>query len=424
MPMTGRAGPGRRAAALIGVLAAAVLLVSGVPGTAAADSVAAAKRDAERLRAELAELKERSGQAILRLEQSEHELGVAVARSSALTHELDAARAEAGGSDLQLQRRVSALYRAGGSLGVYASLLRARDPADFAARKVNVDKVVASDARLREVAVDGAGQVAVLEQQAREAAAEKVRATAAAEAHAAEVASLLKEQAIAIERADTRVRDLLEQERRAEQARQLARLIAEQEDAQRARAAEAAARAAALAAAVATSVGSDGGAGSSGVGSGPAGGSGLRGGAGVAIGSDAFLGRAGVCPVGPVHSFTDTWHAPRSGGRKHQGADVFAPYGAPAYAVADGVIERWGNGGLGGITLWLRDDLGNRYYYAHNVSNVAPPGSRVRAGQLIAYVGTTGNAATTPPHIHFEAHPAPGTGGARNPTPWLKALCG
>jgi murein DD-endopeptidase MepM/ murein hydrolase activator NlpD len=125
-----------------------------------------------------------------------------------------------------------------------------------------------------------------------------------------------------------------------------------------------------------------------------------------------------------VHSFTDTWHAPRSGGRKHQGTDVFAPYGSPAYAVVDGVVERWSTGGLGGIALWLRGDDGARYYYAHNVSNVAPPGSRVKAGQLVAYVGTTGNAATTPPHIHFEAHPPPGRSGARNPYPWLRSLCG
>ena len=137
----------------------------------------------------------------------------------------------------------------------------------------------------------------------------------------------------------------------------------------------------------------------------------------------AYVGPSGACPVGAVHSFTDTWHAPRSGGRQHQGTDVFAPYGSPAFAVVDGVIERWSNGGLGGIALWLRGDDGSRYYYAHNVSNVAKPGERVKAGQLIAYVGTTGNAATTPPHIHFESHP-PGGGGARNPYPWLRALCG
>jgi peptidoglycan LD-endopeptidase LytH len=128
-----------------------------------------------------------------------------------------------------------------------------------------------------------------------------------------------------------------------------------------------------------------------------------------------------ACPVGPVHSFTDTWHAPRSGGRQHKGTDIFTPHGAPAYAVVDGVIDKTGNGGLGGITLWLRADNGDRFYYAHNSANVARVGQRVRAGQLIAYVGKTGNAENTPPHIHFEAHP--GGGPAVNPYRWLSALC-
>jgi murein DD-endopeptidase MepM/ murein hydrolase activator NlpD len=145
--------------------------------------------------------------------------------------------------------------------------------------------------------------------------------------------------------------------------------------------------------------------------------------AGVFASTAPYIGSMGACPVGTVHSFTDTWGAPRSGGRRHQGTDVFAPYGSPAYAVVNGVIEKWSTGGLGGIALWLRGDDGSRYYYAHNAANVAQPGQRVRAGEFIAYVGTTGNAATTPPHIHFEAHPPQG-GGARNPYPWLAALCG
>jgi len=390
------------AQAVPGAATAAPVLSAG-PSTQTSGGVAAARRDADRLRAELADLQERSSAAIVALEHAEDELGSAIGRSAVLTRELDTARAAAGGSDRQLQRRVSALYRSGGSLGVYASLLQAENPADFAARKANVDKVVATDARLREVAVDGAGRIAALEEEARQVAAERIRVAGVAEAQAAEIADLLARQAVALEQADRTVRDLVEQERRAEAARELARLVAEQEAAQRARAAAQAASAAG-----ATSPGS----------------SGLRPGVGSdpASSNDPYLGPPGACPVGPVHSFTDTWHAPRSGGRKHQGTDVFAPYGSPAYAVLDGVIDKWGSGGLGGISLWLRADNGDRFYYAHNVSNVARVGERVRAGQLIAYVGTTGNAATTPPHIHFEAHP--GGAGARNPYPWLRALCG
>jgi peptidoglycan LD-endopeptidase LytH len=403
----------RRLASAGAVLLVAVLLGQGVPGLAAADSVAAAREDADRLRTELADLRDRSAAAIARLEQAEYEVGLAVGRSATLTTELDAAKDEAGGTDRQLSRRVSALYRSGGTLGMWASLLEARDPADFAARKINVDKVVASDARLRTEAQDGAGRVAVLEEEARQVTSDKIRATAVAEAQAAELGDLLARQQLALGRADAKVRQLVEEERRRAAAAELARLAAEQEAAARARAAALAAEQAAAQAAAPPGT------------PGAAVTSRLRPGVGSDPGrsTDVYIGPAGSCPLGPVHSFTDTWHAPRSGGRKHQGQDLFAPYGAPAYAVVDGVIERWSNGKLGGIALWLRGNDGTRYYYAHNVSNVAQPGARVRAGQLVAYVGTTGNAATTPPHIHFEAHP-PSAGGARNPYPWLRALCG
>ncbi|HWH28516.1 MAG TPA: peptidoglycan DD-metalloendopeptidase family protein [Mycobacteriales bacterium] len=400
-PSTHRRASLRRAASATAVLVASLVLAQGVPGAASAEpaGITQAKQDAAQLRTELADLQRRSAQAIVALEEAERELGTAVARSTTLGHELEAARAAAGGSDRQLQRRVSALYRAGGTLGVWASLLEARDPADFAARKANVDTVVATDAELRDRAVDGAGRVAALEEQAREATAATVRATGVAEARAAEIGDLLERQRVAIDRADDRVRALVEAERRAQAQRELEQLLAEMEAQQRARAAARAAAAAAGTSGLTPGAGSD-----------------------PAESNDPYVGPAGACPVGPVHSFTDTWNAPRSGGRKHQGTDVFAPYGAPAYAVVDGVVDKWGSGGLGGISLWIRGDNGDRYYYAHNVSNVAEVGERVTAGQLVAYVGTTGNAATTPPHIHFEAHPAGGS--ARNPYPWLRALCG
>lgn len=383
----------RRLLSLAAVLGVSLTLVQGVPGTASAESVAAARQEADRLAAELADLRDRSAEAIVRLEQAEDELGRAIGRSAVLTKELDAAHAAAGGSDRQLQRRVSALYRSGGTIGLWVSLLDASSPADYAARKANLDKVVATDAQLRNLAADSAGRIAELEEQAGDAASEQLRATAAAETHATEIADLMVAQQAALDRATQRVRDLVEQERRAAAAAAAAKLAAEQAAAQRA-------RAAALFAAGRTVIGSD-----------------------PSVSSDPYIGPAGACPVGPVHSFTDTWHAPRSGGRQHQGTDVFAPYGSPAYAVVDGVIERWSNGGLGGLAVWLRGNDGSRYYYAHNAANVAPAGSRVTAGQLIAYVGTSGNAATTPPHIHFEAHP-PQADGARNPYPWLAALCG
>ena len=98
----------RRWTPLVGVL---VLLVTGVPGPAQAETVQEARAEAARLSAHLADLRERSASAIHLLEEAEHELGVAVGRSATLAQQLDDARALAGGSDRQLSRRVSALYR-------------------------------------------------------------------------------------------------------------------------------------------------------------------------------------------------------------------------------------------------------------------------------------------------------------------------
>jgi peptidoglycan LD-endopeptidase LytH len=140
----------------------------------------------------------------------------------------------------------------------------------------------------------------------------------------------------------------------------------------------------------------------------------------AATGVTAANGRA--CPVGSNHSFIDSWGFARSGGRAHKGTDIMAPYGAPAYAIVSGTVTRTGNNGLGGIVLYLRGDNGDTYYYAHNAQNLVASGQRVSAGQEIAKVGATGNAAGGAPHIHFEVHP--GGGSAVNPYPLLRGLCG
>ena len=128
------------------------------------------------------------------------------------------------------------------------------------------------------------------------------------------------------------------------------------------------------------------------------------------------------CLVGPAHSFSSTWGAARSGGRRHKGSDVFAPYGSPVYAVTAGVITRTGSGGLGGITLYLRGDNGDEYYYAHNSANLVGSGRRVSAGEVIARVGDSGNARGRSPHVHFEVHP--GGAAAVDPYPFVKRVCG
>lgn len=130
-----------------------------------------------------------------------------------------------------------------------------------------------------------------------------------------------------------------------------------------------------------------------------------------------------VCPVNGAVAFTDTWGAPRSGGRTHEGVDIIAVRGTPAVAVEAGTVFRLGNGGLGGITLWLRGDGGDEYYYAHLdgwVDGLAV-GQHLDLGELLGYVGNTGNAAYTVSHLHFEFHP--GGGSAVNPYPLAASLC-
>jgi len=128
-------------------------------------------------------------------------------------------------------------------------------------------------------------------------------------------------------------------------------------------------------------------------------------------------------PVNGPHSFIDDWGFPRSGGRRHRGNDIFAKEGTPVVAVTDGYIDEWTpkEKGLGGIVLWVRGYDNNRYYYAH-LQKIAPGitlGSKVAAGQVIGYVGNTGNARTTPHHLHFQIHP--GGGEPINPYPFLVA---
>jgi transglycosylase-like protein/peptidase M23-like protein len=130
--------------------------------------------------------------------------------------------------------------------------------------------------------------------------------------------------------------------------------------------------------------------------------------------------------VGPA-AFVDTFGAPRPTVSWHHGDDIFAPAGAPVVAVAAGTVFSVGWNDLGGRRLWLRDGQGNEFYYAHlsAFSALAVEGRRVSAGEVLGYVGTTGDAEGTPAHLHFEIHPASmldlGYDGAVNPTGYLEA---
>jgi peptidoglycan LD-endopeptidase LytH len=133
-------------------------------------------------------------------------------------------------------------------------------------------------------------------------------------------------------------------------------------------------------------------------------------------------GRWTSCPVSKPFSYVDSWGAARSGGRAHKGTDIMNPMRNKVHAIVDGMISRESTSSLGGISLYLRGVDGNEYYYAHLDSYASRTGQRVKAGELIAYNGQTGNARYTAPHVHFEVHP--GGGGAVDPYPYVKAACG
>lgn len=124
----------------------------------------------------------------------------------------------------------------------------------------------------------------------------------------------------------------------------------------------------------------------------------------------------GLFPVAGPCEYIDSWGFARSGGRRHKGADIMAAAGTPVVAVRDGVVTS-GSNRLGGITLWLETDDGTRYYYAH-LQSVAIGSGRVTTGQVIGYVGSTGNASGGAPHLHFEIHRPE----AVNPYPELQLM--
>jgi murein DD-endopeptidase MepM/ murein hydrolase activator NlpD len=138
-------------------------------------------------------------------------------------------------------------------------------------------------------------------------------------------------------------------------------------------------------------------------------------------GGAAVNGSGTACILERPYSFIDSWGAARSGGRRHQGTDVMAPHGARVFAFVNGVVSRESSSTNGGIQLYLQGDNGVEYFYAHLSGYAVGTGTRVRAGQLVAYNGQTGNARYTAPHTHFEVHLA---GGPVNPYPYLRRACG
>ncbi|ERL55543.1 M23 family metallopeptidase [Psychrobacter aquaticus] len=120
----------------------------------------------------------------------------------------------------------------------------------------------------------------------------------------------------------------------------------------------------------------------------------------------------------PEQRLTDTWGAARSQGRSHEGIDIFAPRGTPIQATTQGIVSKVGENNLGGRVVVVVGPGGAGHYYAHleDYADIAP-NDWVNAGDIIGYVGDSGNAKGTPPHVHYGIYI---NGSAVNPYPLLQ----
>ena len=122
------------------------------------------------------------------------------------------------------------------------------------------------------------------------------------------------------------------------------------------------------------------------------------------------------CPVAGSSQYIDSWGDVRSGGRRHEGVDMAASRGTPVLAVLAGEAE-FKRSNLGGNAIWLIAPTGERFYYAH-LDAWAGSSREVSAGEVIGYVGSSGNAGGN--HLHFEARVGDE---ATNPYPLVQEAC-
>lgn len=129
-------------------------------------------------------------------------------------------------------------------------------------------------------------------------------------------------------------------------------------------------------------------------------------------------------PVENIESskLTDTWRASRSSGRTHEGIDILAPRGTKVYSATEGLVYSMKHSALGGKNVWILGPGGSWHYYAHldGHKEDLQVGDYVSQGDLIGYVGNTGNARHTSPHLHYGIYLSGKGSGAVNPYPYLR----
>lgn len=398
--------PSHRAQRLLRLLVA-VALAAGVGlaprpvGAAGADAVDAARRQAEAARSEAAAARTRAAQLSSAAARAAADLSAVMVRVDRLNDEIATteaaiagARSQEAGLREQVRAHAVAQYKRAGSASLFTEL----DARSAGTAKI-VDAVTERDDRIADEWRNTAEDLAVQEEKLRADQAALAAQQAASEARQREITAQLTQarqaldQAVAAEAAQAAALDAAvraaEAQRRADEVR---RLQAEK---------------AALAARTTARSGS--GAGSPGTSA--AGGSGGSGGSVGAV----------RCPIaGPV-AFTNDWGQPRSGGRRHQGTDLFSPRGTPNVAVVSGTTTHQSEA-VGGLSVYLAGDDGNTYYYTH-LSGFAGGERRVGAGETIGYTGNTGNASGGVTHTHFEIRRGGPNGAKVNPYPTLAAAC-
>lgn len=444
--VSGRVVGGTRRAALVAVLALATMLVpeAAAPSAAADPTDAELRERKESLEAEQEELEsgleqteaerervaEELSSATQRVERLRARLAELESKAERLTAEIDELEARAARSQERMGERVTELYKRAGQSDV-AGLLAGESPADLAGRSHYLVALSRDDreifevasaqntrlARRREELDETSAEVAEVTEQARLAQEQLQEGLAEAGAAADEARSRMAR----VEAAGNKVEERLEERARVAKA-QAANDEPAESDTRVAGAADEGAGGGADAEAGEAEVSADAGTeGAEASAETDAGEAEVSTGGGSDAEADAGGGGM-ACPQARPRSYSDTWGAPRSGGRSHEGTDIFGQMGGDVFAVTDGVIEWTRRGSSAGLWLSLRGDDGHRYWYMHLSDFAASAGQRVSAGQRIASNGNTGNARGTSPHIHFEYHP--GGGGPVNPYPLVRRICG